>query len=108
MSIIADNIQQIRDELSGYEGRIIAVSKYVDAQKMHEAYNAGVRDFAESKKFTMPFASDPNREIYKLYAVNTIPRNIIIGENGRIIFQNMGYNEEEFKKIEVLLAEKLK
>lgn len=49
MSFIADNIQQIRDELSGYEGRIIAVSKYVDAQKMHEAYNAGVRDFAESK-----------------------------------------------------------
>jgi len=49
MSIIADNIKQIRDELSSYEGRIIAVSKYVNAQKMHEAYEAGIRDFAESK-----------------------------------------------------------
>lgn len=49
MSIIADNIKQIRDELSGYEGRIIAVSKYVDVQKMQDAYDAGVRDFAESK-----------------------------------------------------------
>ncbi len=49
MSTIADNIKQIRDELGGYEGRIIAVSKYVTAQKMHEAYEAGVRDFAESK-----------------------------------------------------------
>ena len=49
MSTIADNIKQIRDELSGYKGRIIAVSKYVAAQKMHEAYEAGVRDFAESK-----------------------------------------------------------
>jgi len=49
MSVIADNIKNIRDELSDYEGRVIAVSKYVDGQKMLEAYNAGVRDFAESK-----------------------------------------------------------
>ncbi len=49
MSIIADNIKNIRDELSGYEGRVIAVSKYVSTQEMIEAYNAGVKDFAESK-----------------------------------------------------------
>jgi peroxiredoxin len=67
-----------------------------------------VRTFVENKKFTMPFAPDPNREVFKLYAVNSIPRNIIIGKDGRIIFQNMGYSEKEFKKIEILLAEKLK
>lgn len=49
MSMIADNIKQLRDELSDYAGRIIAVSKYVDASKMQEAYEAGIRDFAESK-----------------------------------------------------------
>jgi pyridoxal phosphate enzyme (YggS family) len=49
MSTIADNINNIRDELKGYEGRIIAVSKYVTAQDMVEAYQAGIRDFAESK-----------------------------------------------------------
>jgi peroxiredoxin len=67
-----------------------------------------VSDFVKTKKFTMPFAPDPNREIYKLYATQFIPRNIIIGKDGKIIFQSMGYTEEEFKKIEDFLAEKLK
>lgn len=49
MSSIADNIKNIRDELSGYKGRVIAVSKYVSVQDMQEAYDAGLRDFAESK-----------------------------------------------------------
>lgn len=49
MGIIADNIRDIRDELSSYEGRVIAVSKYVATQDMLGAYQAGIRDFAESK-----------------------------------------------------------
>jgi len=67
-----------------------------------------VRNFVQSKKFTMPFAPDPERKIYGLYATQFIPRNVIIGKDGRIIFQSIGYTPEEFKKIEDLLAEKLK
>lgn len=67
-----------------------------------------VSDFVKAKSFTMPFAPDPKREIYKLYATQYIPRNVIIGKNGKIIFQNMGYNEKEFKEIEELLAKELK
>ena len=67
-----------------------------------------VRNFVNSKKFTMPFAPDQNREVYGLYATQFIPRNVIIGKDGRIIFQSIGYTPEEFKKIEDLLAEKLK
>ncbi len=67
-----------------------------------------VRDFVKTKKFTMPFAPDPNRDIFKLYATQSIPRNIIIGKDGKIIFQSIGYNDTEFKRIEAFLAEKLK
>ena len=67
-----------------------------------------VSDFVKSKKFTMPFAPDPKREIFNLYANLSIPRNIIIGKDGRIIFQSIGYSETEFKKMEAFLAEKLK
>jgi len=67
-----------------------------------------VRKFVESRKFTMPFAPDPERKIYSLYATQFIPRNVIIGKDGRIIFQSMGYAPEEFRKIEDLLAEQLK
>ena len=67
-----------------------------------------VKKFVGGKKFTMPFAPDPERKIYSLYATQFIPRNIIIGKDGRIIFQSMGYTPEEFKKIEDLLAKQLK
>ena len=66
-----------------------------------------VKDFVAKKKFTMPFAPDPKREIFKLYASQSIPRNVIIGRNGKVIFQSIGYTEEEFKKIERLLSEEL-
>jgi len=67
-----------------------------------------VRDFVAKKKFTMPFAPDPGREIFKLYATQNIPRNVIIGKDGKVIFQNMGYSENEFKSLEALLSDKLK
>jgi peroxiredoxin len=69
--------------------------------------DAEVKDFVEKKNFTMPFAADPEREIYKLYATEFIPRNIIIGKTGKIIFQNKGFQNEEFKKLEAVLKENL-
>jgi peroxiredoxin len=67
-----------------------------------------VSEFVKTKSFTMPFAPDPERNIYKLYATQYIPRNVIVGKDGRILFQSMGYTEEEFKKIEELLKKELK
>jgi peroxiredoxin len=67
-----------------------------------------VKEFVTKKNFTMPFAPDPGRAVFKLFASQSIPRNVIIGKDGKIIFQSIGYVEEEFKKIETLLADKLK
>ena len=64
-----------------------------------------VRDFATKKKLSMPFAADPKREIFSLYATQNIPRNVVIGKDGRISYQSTGFSEEEFKKIENLIAE---
>jgi thiol-disulfide isomerase/thioredoxin len=67
-----------------------------------------VADFAKSRNFTMPFAPDPDRSIYKLFATQYIPRNVIVGKDGRIVYQNRGYTKEEFEDIEKLIADKLK
>jgi peroxiredoxin len=67
-----------------------------------------VTDFVKSKNFTMPFAADPDRDIYKLFATQFIPRNVIIDRDGRIIYQNRGYAKEEFEEIKKIIAEKLK
>jgi peroxiredoxin len=67
-----------------------------------------VRDFVTSKHYTMPFAPDPKREIFKLYASQNIPRNVIIGRDGKILYQSIGFTKEEFKKTETVLADALK
>jgi peroxiredoxin len=59
-----------------------------------------LKDYVARKHFKMPFAPDPERKIFSLYASQNIPRNIIIGKDGRITFQSTGYTPEDFKKAE--------
>jgi peroxiredoxin len=66
-----------------------------------------LKEFAANKGLNLPFAPDPKREIYSLYAKQSIPRNVIIGRDGKILFQNIGYSSEEFKNVTSLLAKEL-
>ena len=46
---VVSNLEKILNGIKNYNPRIIAVTKYYDIEKMIEAFNAGLRDFAESK-----------------------------------------------------------
>ena len=46
---VRENLLQIQEDIAPYKPNIIAVSKYFDEKAMIEAYNAGLRDFAESR-----------------------------------------------------------
>ena len=46
---VKDNLELILKEIKGYNPTIIAVTKYYDEKKMIEAYDAGLRNFAESR-----------------------------------------------------------
>ena len=39
---------------------------------------------------------DPEQTIYKMYATNFIPRNFLVGPDGRVIVATTGYKPEEF------------
>lgn len=67
-----------------------------------------VKDFSVKKNLNLPFAPDEKREIFAKYAEKNIPRNVIIGKDGKIAFQSVGYTEAEFKKMEDELAALLK
>ena len=47
--IVKENLLQIRKEIEPCQPRIIAVTKYYDGNAIIEAYNAGLRDFGESR-----------------------------------------------------------
>ena len=49
MATVLENLSQVKNEIPDFQGRIIAVTKYVDENKMMEAYNAGLRNFGENK-----------------------------------------------------------
>jgi hypothetical protein len=46
---IRGNLLQIREEIAPCKPRIIAVTKYFDEEAIIAAYNAGIRDFGESR-----------------------------------------------------------
>ena len=48
-SLIRERLLQIQDDIAPCKPNIIAVTKYFDAQAIVDAYNAGLRDFAEAR-----------------------------------------------------------
>ena len=46
---VAENLEKILKDIEPYNPTIIAVTKYYDESKMIEAFQAGLRNFAESK-----------------------------------------------------------
>jgi len=64
-----------------------------------EHENKDLIEFQKKHRLTFPLAGDPGRKIYSRYATQTIPRSYVIGADGRIAFQSIGYEEEEFSKM---------
>ncbi len=55
--------------------------------------------FAKEKTLSLAMAPDPKREIYGKYAEKYIPRNFIVGKDGRIKLASVGYTETSFQEI---------
>ena len=69
-----------------------------------------LKDFQKAKKYTFPLVPDPDEAIYKKYATRYIPRNYVIGKDGKVAYLNLGYDEAEFpaliKAVEKALSAK--
>ena len=58
-----------------------------------------LKQFVNKKNILYPIASDPKREIYSNFAERYIPRNFVIGKDGKVIFQSVGFEKEDFAKM---------
>ncbi len=67
-----------------------------------------VTPFAKKKKVSFPVLPDTDRKVYAKFATKFIPRNVILDENGKIIYQSVGFSKEEFAKMEQFIAKRLK
>jgi peroxiredoxin len=63
--------------------------------------------FKESNHYTFPILPDEGRKIFSLYATQSIPRNVVLDETGKIIYQSIGYSEKDFSELLNLLETRL-
>ena len=63
--------------------------------------------FKEKKGFTFPMLPDLDRSIFKQFATQSIPRNVIADENGKIIYQSVGFSEKGFGEMLKFIEQRL-
>ena len=66
-----------------------------------------VNDFKGKIKVDFPLLPDVNRGVFGKFATAFIPRNVILDENGKVIWHSSGYTPMEFEKMVLFLKEKL-
>lgn len=58
-----------------------------------------VKAFREQTGYSFPMGLDTDRKVFSLFATESIPRNFLIGKDGKIVFMEIGYSEESFQKL---------
>ena len=67
-----------------------------------------VAAFREKMGYNFPMGLDTDSLIYKQYAVTYIPRNFLIGKDGKVVKASVGYDDEEFAELIKLIEQQLK
>ena len=83
--------KEIRQKFRNEDFIVLAIGREHSAEEL--------RVFQKEKGFNFLMTPDPNRKVYSLFATQSIPRNYIIGKDGRILYQSIGYTPEEFQAL---------
>lgn len=63
--------------------------------------------FKKKFNYTFPILPDVDRGVFSKFAEAYIPRNFLIDENGKIIYESTGFEKEEFEALVQLIKKKL-
>ena len=80
--------QDVVDRFAGCDFVFLPVSRGESREE--------VAAFREKTGYAFSMGLDPQRKVYDLYASNFIPRNFLIGRDGKVILATVGYEPEEF------------
>ncbi len=89
----------IVDRFAGRDFKFIPISRGEDKAK--------VEAFMQEQGYKFPVGLDPEQAIYQLFASNYIPRNFLIGKDGRVVLASVGYEPEEFDALVALIDQTL-
>jgi peroxiredoxin len=73
-----------------------------------EQTEATIADFEKHHaEFTYPMAYDPHRAVYARFADSGIPRTYVVGRDGKIAFQSLGYETGDIGKLDKAIEKAL-
>lgn len=99
-----------REELTRVQADIIdrfAGRDFVFLPVSRGEERGAVEAFREKTGYTFPMGLDPDRTIYDRYASNYIPRNFLIGPDGKVLLATVGYDDAEFAELTEAIAQSL-
>lgn len=99
-----------REELTHVQSDIIdrfAGRDFVFLPVSRGEARSAVEAFREKTGYTFPMGLDPDRAIYDRYASNFIPRNFLIGPDGKVLLATVGYDDTEFTELTAAIAQSL-
>ncbi len=85
-------LKSLHEKYGKKEFVIIMLGRKEDMEKM--------KQFKSDKEITFIVAPDSEREIFNRFAYMGIPRNVLVDDEGTIIFQSVGYDHKSFKRLE--------
>lgn len=92
--------KEIVERFAGEPFRMIAISRGEKRQT--------VEKFISDNGYKFPVGLDPEQSIFNKFATNYIPRNFLIGADGKVVFVGVGYDEKEFASLVDKIAKTLK
>jgi peroxiredoxin len=73
-----------------------------------EETNELISEFGKNNHYTFPLAADPDRSIFSRFANAGIPRTYVVGRDGTILYQSLGYTADEFDEMKSVLEKELR
>jgi peroxiredoxin len=67
-----------------------------------------VENFIQKMGYTFPIGLDGDQSIYKKYASNYIPRSVVVGKDGKVVYVGVGYDQDIAKAIDNAIVNALK
>lgn len=69
---------------------------------------ATIEAFLDKMGYTFPVGLDKSQAIYRQYASNYIPRSVVVGKDGKVVYVAVGYDEEIAKEVNAAIEKALK
>ena len=69
---------------------------------------ATVEAFLQKMGYTFPVGLDKSQAIYRQYASNYIPRSVVVGKDGKVVYVAVGYDDVIAKEVNAAIEKALK